>query len=124
MTEQRANPPDDRDSSSNLDVVFGDDDGGASEESSNDQVAALQDRVTEIENKLHEERFIWIIVVVIMFDAMLLLQANNWSAPIVIGLLQLIALVILAQKCRVDPVMPLIDRVTGMIGNGSAGPRP
>jgi hypothetical protein len=37
----------------------------------------------------------------------------------VIGTLQLIGLIVLAQKCRVDPIMPLIDRVGGYLNKKS-----
>lgn len=87
--------------------------------SRNDQVAALQKRVEDLDNKLYEERFLWILVLIVVLDCFFLLQANNWSAPLVIGVLQLIGLVVLASKCRVDPIMPLIDKLSGFLPRSS-----
>ncbi|MGV8831705.1 MAG: hypothetical protein ACOH2N_07010 [Devosia sp.] len=82
-------------------------------EASGDQVAALQARNEALENKLLEERFVWVLVITILFDVLFLLDAQNWTAPIVIGILQLVGLFVLAQKCRVDPIMPLLDKFMG-----------
>lgn len=80
-----------------------------------DQIAALNDRLADSENRRMEERFLWLLAFVIFFDAMVLLESENWSAPIIIGVLQLIGLIIVANRCRVDYIMPLIDRVCGAI---------
>ncbi|MBO0345804.1 hypothetical protein J0X15_11290 [Roseibium sp. CAU 1637] len=84
-----------------------------------DQVANLQDKIVDLENKLHEERFLWVLLLVIVLDIFFLLQSENWSAPIVIGILELFGLIIFASRCRVDPIMPLLDRLTGMLGTSS-----
>jgi hypothetical protein len=85
-----------------------------------DQIARLQDRVAETENKLHEERFMWVLVLVVVFDVAFILHADNWASPLVIGVLQFIGLVVFASRCRVDPIMPLLDKVAGMLPNGKS----
>lgn len=91
-------------------------------EATGDQVAALQDRIVELDNKLHEERFLWVLVLVCLFDVYFIMSAENWAAPIVVGILQLIGLAVFADKCRVNPIMPLLDKLTGMWGNGKNTP--
>jgi len=85
------------------------------DEATGEQVAALQERIEALDNKLHEERFVWVLTIVVLFDVLFLLDAENWTAPVVIGILELIGLIVLAQKCRVDPIMPLLDKFTGML---------
>lgn len=84
--------------------------------SSSDQVASLQGKVDELEDKLKEERFLWILVLTVIIDMIVFDRIENWAGALVIGILQLIGLVVLAQKCRVDPIIPLIDRIGGFFG--------
>jgi hypothetical protein len=42
---------------------------------------------------------------------------ENWSGPVVIGVFELIAILIMADRCHVDSVAPLIDKLTGMLNN-------
>jgi hypothetical protein len=43
------------------------------------------------------------------------MRAENWTGPIVIGIIQLIAVIVTANRCRVDVVAPLIDKLVGMV---------
>lgn len=88
---------------------------GDSPAASGGQIGELQSKQDELENKLHEERFMWVLAAVIVLDIAFLLEAKNWAAPLVIGILQLFGLVIFASRCRVDPIMPLLDRFAGML---------
>lgn len=79
-------------------------------------IAALESSVQQLNDKNLEERFIWIILFIVLFDALIFSHMQNWTAPLVIGIFELIAVVILADRCGVSAVMPLIDRVTGALG--------
>lgn len=85
--------------------------------SSSDQVASLQGKVDELEDKIKEERFLWILLITVVVDMIVFGGIENWAGALVIGVLQLIGLVVLAQKCRVDPIIPLIDRIGGFFGS-------
>lgn len=75
--------------------------------------AILQDEVEALTNKLHEERFLWIIACVVLINCYVFSNMDNWAGPIVIGIVELIGTVIVADRCRVDTVAPLIDKLTG-----------
>lgn len=94
-----------------------------SSDQKDDQVAQLQEQIQAVQEKAAEERFLWVLVIVVLIDLWLLGSMQNWSAPLVIGAIQLIGLVIWANRCGVNAVMPLIDRLTGAIGAARA-PRP
>lgn len=79
-------------------------------------ISALENAVEELKDKHFEERFIWILVCMVIADAFLFSHIANWTAPLVIGVIELVAIVILADRCKVNTVMPLIDRITGAIG--------
>lgn len=79
-------------------------------------IAALESSVQGLADKNLEERFIWIIIVAVLFDALVFQHMENWAAAFVIGILELIGIVILADRCGVSAVMPLIDRIAGALG--------
>lgn len=78
-------------------------------------IASLEGSLESLENRFYEERFIWILVSVVLVDFYVFSNMQNWSAPLVIGILELVGIVILADRCKVDTVLPLIDRITGFI---------
>lgn len=82
-----------------------------------ESLAQLEGQVDELTNKLYEERFTWILICVVLINFFVFAQMETWSAPIVIGLMELIGLVILAERCKVDAMMPIIDRLTGAFQN-------
>jgi hypothetical protein len=84
------------------------------------QIAELQDEIQAVQEKASEERFLWVLVFVVLVDIMVLGSMGNWSAPIVIGIIQLIGIVIWADRCGVNAVAPLVDRLSGVV-RGAAG---
>jgi len=88
---------------------------------SDDQIAALESKVAALQDKLHEERFMWVLIGLVLFDVVVFTHMESWSGAIVIGAIQLIVIVILADRCRVNVVMPLLDKVGGVFGRGPNG---
>ncbi|MQA65532.1 MAG: hypothetical protein GEU76_06490 [Alphaproteobacteria bacterium] len=78
-------------------------------------IANLEGEIAAITNKLYEERFIWILVAIVLIDIYVFSEMNNWAAPLVIGFLEVIGIVVMADRCGVDTVAPLIDRLTGFL---------
>ena len=85
-----------------------------------EQIAALQTEIDDLRNRHAEDKFIWFIVGIAAFDVAALLRAENWTGPIVIGVIQVIAIAVMADRCKVDLVAPLIDKLTGMVGKWAA----
>lgn len=88
---------------------------GDSTPKKDDTLAALEEKVASLEDRLLEERFIWVLVCMFLIDAYIFTAMSNGAGAVVIGLLQLIAIVVLADKCQVNLVMPLIDKLTGAV---------
>ena len=78
-------------------------------------IAALEAKAQELQERLTEERFLWILACVVLFDVLAFIQMDNWAGAIVIGVIQLIGLVVLGDKLKVNVVMPLIDRLAGYL---------
>ena len=82
-------------------------------EPADDQVAALEQQIEDLKDKQSEERFVWILVTIILFDAVIFTNMQNWAGPIIIGVVELLVILVLAARCKVDVVAPLIDKVLG-----------
>ena len=82
-------------------------------------LSAAQNEITDIKDSRREERIGWIVVTVILFDCMFLLSAENWSGPIVIGVLQIGMLAVAAKRLGVEEFhalfMGALNRFGGMI---------
>lgn len=91
-------------------------------DSKDETISSLERSIEDLKDKHYEERFIWILVCIVLADSFIFSHIENWTAPIVIGVLEIIAIVILADRCRVNTVLPLIDRITGAIAAVSKKP--
>lgn len=88
-------------------------DGGEISNPKDNTLAVLEQKVGHLEDRLLEERFLWMLVCIFLIDAYIFTHMTNWAGALVIGILQLIAIVVLADRCQVNIVMPLIDKLTG-----------
>lgn len=84
-------------------------------------LAELERSLESLNDKLYEERFLWILAVVVLIDFYVFSHMENWSAPLVIGILQLVGVVILADRCKVNTVAPLVDKLTGFVHRTTRG---
>ncbi|WP_157223307.1 hypothetical protein [Rhodovulum sp. PH10] len=80
-----------------------------------EKIAALETKLKDIENIFYEERFLWIIISIILFDAYIFTHMANWAGAVVVGIFELIFVLIMADRCGVDTVAPLIDKITGFL---------
>lgn len=87
----------------------------------NAQIAELQRQVQATQEKAAEERFLWVLAFLIVVDFAWFTAMQNWAAPVVIGVLELIGLLVWADRCGVNAVAPLIDRLLGMVGKKAGG---
>ena len=81
------------------------------------QVSILTSNYQKERNDRKEERFTWILVLIIAIDFQFFTSMQNVAGPIIIGLMQLVLIFILAQRCGIDGVLPLIDKVLSVAGN-------
>lgn len=84
-------------------------------------IDALQKEIEGLKNKHDEDKFLWFLAALAIFDVVALLRAENWAGPFVIGIIELIAVIVMANRCKVDVVAPLIDKLVGMIPKFRSG---
>ncbi|MGB7099753.1 MAG: hypothetical protein WBD95_13440 [Xanthobacteraceae bacterium] len=82
-----------------------------------EQIAALQADIEKLKQKHAEDKFIWTLGGIVVFDTFAFSHIGNWSGPIVIGLVELIFILIFATRCDVDIVATLIDKIIGGISS-------
>lgn len=58
-----------------------------------------------------EERFLFVLVGLVLFNTHVLGDMENWAAPLVIGLIQLFGLLIFARQSGVEEVQQWLDKV-------------
>lgn len=107
------NPPNDDSELTPIGELFREISEEITENAKDRQISILQEQVTDLENRLGEERFVWVLIVIVIFDVLVLKGVETWTTPLIIGAIELIGLVIYADRCKVDAVLPLIDRLTG-----------
>lgn len=78
-------------------------------------IAALEKELESLKNQYAEDKFLWFLGAIALFDVAALLRAENWTGPVVVGIIQLIAVIVMASRCKVDVVAPLIDKLVGMV---------
>lgn len=86
-----------------------------SEDSSeSSQIASLERELERERDSRKEERFAYIVLAVIVLDIHVLDDMSTWTAPVVIGVLQLVLLLGIARKMGVEDVALWVDKFLGV----------
>lgn len=85
----------------------------------NSQIADLQAEISDMKKIHSEERYMWILVSVIVFDTLAFRRFDNWGSPLVIGFLELIGLIGYAEKCGVGYVREVVNWLANGWGQNS-----
>lgn len=92
----------------------------AAEKSGTAEISTAKKLETEQESR-REERFLWILGVVILLDIMLLKDVENWSLPLVVLVLEMVGAVFLAAKYKIGTVQEFIDKLVASLPMGKGG---
>jgi hypothetical protein len=91
------------------------------ETSINTQLAAaageLGEDVERATDNRSEERFIWIVVCIILFDCIVFMNMASVMGPVVIGIIELVLIIALAKKLQVDQIAGLLTRFMDRVGD-------
>lgn len=74
-------------------------------------VAQLQADNEALRDSKRDERFCWILIVVVLLDLLFLERMQSWASIILIGIVQVLLIIALAVKLGVQQVVLLINRV-------------
>ncbi|WFM72977.1 hypothetical protein [Halomonas sp. CKK8] len=71
-----------------------------------------------VKDKLKEERFLFVLAGLVLLNAHILGNMDNWAAPVVIGILQIFGLLIFARRSGVEEVQQLLDKLLDAVKPG------
>jgi hypothetical protein len=94
---------------------------GADPSPKDEALAALEKDLEGVKDARVEERFLWIIAMVILVDVIWFENSPNPAFPIVILVLELIALIILGRRMGVSEATRLLERILQGIGQRGQG---
>jgi hypothetical protein len=79
--------------------------------------SALGNDVERAKDSRGEERFLWAMACLILFDCFAFSQMDSWSGPITIGILELVFVIAMAHKLRVEEIAKLLTRFMDRVGD-------
>jgi hypothetical protein len=86
------------------------------------QVQELADALDACKERRAGERFVWIAVVMILFDALVFPSLRGWTSPLAIFVLELLLLFVFARRYGVKELAEWLDWLVA-ITRGPAGGR-
>lgn len=76
-----------------------------------DLIESLQSQLTAEIDGRREERWIWLVSLMLMFDAFTFSAMSTWSGPVAIGTIQFVVIIALGRRWQMDPVWTLTERI-------------
>lgn len=92
-------------------------DAGSGGSEKDQALASLEQQLQGEKDARLEERFIWIVFSVILIDVIWFAESENAALPVVVMILELVALLVIARRMQVDDYVQLVSRVLAGIGN-------
>lgn len=73
--------------------------------------AQLQQEVEKLKRAKTEERFLWVLVFITLFDAHCFSNANSWGGPVVIGIIELILVIVIAESLEIRSIVGVVEKI-------------
>jgi len=86
-----------------------------------DALSQTQQELEVARNARTEERFVWIMVTVILVDVLWFRNAQNPTIPVVVLVLELVLLLVLAKRMGVPELLLIFERIISRIGQTGGG---
>lgn len=75
-----------------------------------EEIASLTESLQNCKDSKKEERFLWVLIAIILFNVPVFNDMENWGGPIAILVLEVIFLLIIARKCGIDEIERWLDK--------------
>jgi len=77
------------------------------------KIEALEEDLQKAKDALKEERFCWVLILFVLFDAFFFSFMGNWAGPLAITVLELLVLIVMGRNLGVNEpkilVMKFLD---------------
>lgn len=81
------------------------------QDSDEDAAAArLAEQLEQEKDRRLEERFLWILVLIIFFNAIIFSFVETWTGPLVIAVVEFVLLYIFVERLGVKKIKEILDR--------------
>ncbi len=84
------------------------------------EVQELGERLEKEKDNRKEERFIWLLVSVTLLNVFIFQNMESFLGPLIIGVFEAVALIVLAKILGLEEIVRLIDRLM-VTASGSKG---
>lgn len=122
MSTENGSPPPNPGRPSELDTLAG---GGTSASSRTAQSTAwvdLEQALASEKDGRREDRFLFVVALVIIFDVWVMQDVDTWTLPLVVGITQLFALLIFARRMGVEEIHFWLNQLLPRINLGLKKP--
>lgn len=82
-----------------------------SDPTKDDLIGALQNQLVDEQDKRKEERFVWLCVVILIVDVFTFPHMAIWTAPLLIGIIELLLLIALGRKWGMDDIWTITEKI-------------
>ena len=79
------------------------------------EIQELSENEEDLKKGMGEERLIWTLCLIILFNILFLRDCQNWSLPILIGILELFLIITLGQRLNINFISVFIDKVLEVV---------
>ncbi|MBL9029628.1 MAG: hypothetical protein JNK42_04070 [Caedimonas sp.] len=79
------------------------------------EIQELSENEEDLKKRMGEERLIWTLCLIILFNILFLRDCQNWSLPILIGILELFLIITLGQRLNINFISVFIDKVLEVV---------
>lgn len=76
-----------------------------------EQITSLQQELEAERDARKEERFIWLFILILVFDVFTFKEMSTWSGPLMIGIMQIILVVALGRKWSMDHIYTITELI-------------
>lgn len=91
-------------------------------------LAELQNEIQDLKNDRNEERFLLLVIIIILLDAFIFSFMANWAGALVIGIIEIFGIAVIARRWRIEEVPQMLskflDRASERVSPPSANNRP
>lgn len=74
-------------------------------------IAKLEEEIEKLDQKIRTERLISILAITILFNSICFTRIESWSGPIVIGIIELLFFIVIADKLQIETITGIIDQI-------------
>lgn len=75
-----------------------------------DALAALQNEIQDLKNDRNEERFLLVVIIIVLCDALIFAHMENWAGALVIGVIEIFAVAVLARRWRIEEIPQILSK--------------